>query len=335
MSYQMLLSIKDIDFSKKKVLIIGAGWMAEQYCIALEHMGISNVCVVSNSEKSAKTCCEKFGFQPYYGGYEKCLSVMKLLDLVIIATPIHDLVPAALAAIECGNLNILVEKPGSLYTEPLEELQEKAENRGARVRIAYNRLIYPSYWKLKELVQEDGGITSCRYTFTELIRSINFEKDRKDVYRRWGIANSLHVIGMAHSLIGMPKELFSRRQGSLPWHSSGSVFVGAGITEKDIPFSYHADWGSAGRWGIEIMTPKNAFRLIPLEQLHICPKGSFTWNCVETTSAFPEVKQGVAEEIAIMLDHELEKDIPLVTLEKAVDFARLSEEIFKYLDRSH
>jgi hypothetical protein len=29
----------------------------------------------------------------------------------------------------------------------------------------------------------------------------------QDVYQRWGIANSLHVIAMAHTLIGMPKSM--------------------------------------------------------------------------------------------------------------------------------
>ena len=218
MSYQTLLSLKDKTFSDKKVLVIGAGWMAQQYCNALAQMGIRNVCVVSRSEKSAKKCCKKFMFQPYYGGYKQCLPNLDTFDLVIVATPVHELVSAASTAIECGNLNVLVEKPGSLYVNDLEQLGQETKKSGGRVRIAYNRLKYPSYWKLKELIQQDGGITSCRYTFTELIRSIDFNKEKQDAYERWGIANSLHVIGMAHSLIGMPKELSDYRQGSLSWH---------------------------------------------------------------------------------------------------------------------
>lgn len=331
MPYKTLLSIKDRDFSDKKILIIGAGWMSEQYCIALTQMGIRSVCVVSRSEKSARSCCEKFGFQPYHGGYEKCLPELGTFDLVIVATPVHELKRAAMRTVECSNKNILVEKPASLYSNELFEWAKQSDDRNARIRIAYNRLAYPNLWKLKELVQSEGGITSCRYTFTELVHTINFDNNRTDVYERWGIANSLHVISMAHDLIGLPKEMQTYQFGKLDWHPSGDRFVGSGVTEEDIPFSYHADWSSAGRWGIEIMTPQNAYRLIPLEQLYRCKKGTFNWETVEATSAFPEVKQGIAEEIAIMLDRDLEDSIPLVALQNAANLAALAENILGYV----
>ena len=330
MPYKTLLSIKDRDFSDKTVLIIGAGWMAQQYCSALAQMGIRNVWLVSRSEKSAKTCCEKFGFQPYHGGYERCLPDLGTFDLTIVATPVHKLKPAAMHAIECGNKNILVEKPASLYSSELIGWAKQTDDRNARMRVAYNRLVYPNLWKLKELVQSEGGITSCRYTFTELVHTINFNNNEPDVYQRWGISNSLHVISMAHELIGMPEEIRTFCFGELEWHPSGNCFVGGGYTHENIPFSYHADWQSAGRWGIEVMTSQNAYRLIPLENLYRCRKGSFNWDLVETKSAFPGVKQGVAEEVAIILDPEFEKTIPLVTIEKAAEYTKLAEQIMGY-----
>ena len=147
---------------------------------------------------------------------------------------------------------------------------------------------------------------------------------------RWGIANSLHVISMAHYLIGLPKEMQAYQYGKLDWHPSGDRFVGAGVTNENVSFSYHADWSSAGRWGIEIMTPQNAYRLIPLEQLCRCKKGTFNWDIIETTSAFPDVKQGIAEEVAIMLDPELEKTVPLAIIEKVAEYTKLAEEVLGY-----
>ncbi len=319
-----------MDFSQKTVLIIGAGWMAEQYCIALKHMGISKVSIISRTEKSATACCDKFGFRPYYGGYEKRLSELGIFDLVIVTPSVHELTPATIKAVECGNKNILVEKPCSLYSSELFELAKYSDDHGARIRIAYNRIVYPNLWKLKELIQSEGGITSCRYTFTELLHTIPFNKNQKDAYQRWGITNSLHVISMAHYLIGMPKEIQTHQLGKLDWHPSGDRFVGAGTTQKNIPFSYHADWSSGGRWGIEIMTHQNAYQLIPLEQLHRCKKGTFNWETIEITSAFPSVKQGVAEEIAIMIAPEIEEIILIPTIEKAGQYTKLAESIFGY-----
>ncbi|MBN2282908.1 MAG: Gfo/Idh/MocA family oxidoreductase [Deltaproteobacteria bacterium] len=330
MPYNTLLSIPERDFSDKKVLIIGAGWMAMQYCIALTQMGVRNVSVVSRSEKSAKVCFDKFGFHSYHGGYEQCLPNLDTFDLVVVATSVHELKPASMCAIECRNKNILVEKPASLYSSELFEWARQSDDSYARIRIAYNRLTYPNLWKLKQCVHAEGGITSCRYTFTELVHAINFNKDQPDVYERWGIANSLHVISMAHDLIGMPEEIRTYQYGKCNWHPSGDRFVGAGVTRGNIPFSYHADWSSAGRWGIEIMTPENAYRLIPLEQLYRCKKGSFNWELVETTSAYPYAKQGIAEEVAIMLALELEKAVPLVDIKKAAEYTKLAEVILGY-----
>jgi len=330
MSYSTLLSIRDKNFSDKSVLLVGAGWMAEQFALALKALKVRDVSVVSRSESSSSKLAQKYGFIPFFGGYATCLPKMKPVDLVIVATSVHEIAPAAEMALTCGNKNILIEKPGSLYAHNLTELARMAQKKNARVRVAYNRLTYPNFWKLKELAGRDGGILSCRYTFTELVRSINFEKDIKEAYTRWGISNSLHVIGTAHSLIGMPKELKAFQHGYLDWHPSGAQFVGAGITKNDIPFSYHADWASAGRWGIEIMTPEYAYRLVPMEKLFRCQRGTFQWNEVGFEVAFPEVKRGVAEEVAIMLEESIEMKIPLLNLSDAATVIDLAEKILRY-----
>ncbi len=242
----------------------------------------------------------------------------------------HELKAAAMAAIDAGNKNILVEKPAALYSSILNGWQGQIPEE-VRLRVAYNRLVYPNFWKLKSLIAgNQETITSCFYMFTEWIHTINFNNNRPECYQRWGIANSLHVISMAHSLIGMPVRFSADRTGSLPWHQSGAQFAGSGVTEKDVAFSYHADWGSAGRWGIDIMTSSMAYRLIPMEQLFCCAKGSVKWEPVEFGCAYPECKQGIAEEIAVMLRPELEDSVKLVTIAKAEDFTRLAEDIFGY-----
>lgn len=264
-----------------------------------------------------------------------CCAELGEHDLVIVATPIHELIPASKCAIANGNKNILIEKPGSLYSAELLNWADELKCQDVRVRITYNRLTYPNFIKLKDLIQSEGGITSCRYTFTELIHTINFSNNRSGAYERWGRSNSLHVISMAHDLIGMPNESNAVQYGHMDWHSAGDRFVGAGVTEFDIPFSYHADWGSAGRWGIEVMTKENAYRLMPLEQIYQCKKGTFDWEKINFEVPYADAKQGVAEENAIMLYPEMGNDIPLVTLDKAASFTRLAEKIFNYPDKSH
>lgn len=327
-NYSKLIKINSIKWNKKSILIIGSGNIAEQYCIALSNMKINDVTILSQNPNNATSLAKKFNFHSMGGGYENNLSNLKFFDLVIISLPIHLLLPAAKYALESGQTNILVEKPGSLYRNELLELDSFITNQN--IRIAYNRLVYPNFHLLKKLIDDDGGILSCNFSFTEWIHTINFKNNNSDTYDRWGISNSLHVISLVTELIGFPKKLNPIQSGKLDWHNSGSIFVGSGISEQNIPFSYHSNWESGGRWGIEIFTEKNVYRLTPLEDLFVCPKGSVDWKKIPFELSFPSVKLGLSEEIALMLDHDMEKNIPLVSLKKAAKLNKFAEQIFNY-----
>lgn len=327
-SYELLINLNSLNFQKKSVLILGAGNMARQYAKALFEMNIKDVTIISRTSEKGIQLSSDFNFTYLSGNPSKILPQIAEKDLTIITTPIEFLIPMAKEAIQNGQKNILIEKPGSVYFQDLENL-DKLKN-DSRIRIAYNRLTYPNLHKLKNLIEQEGGITSCNFTFTEKLDGIDFRKYTKDVYHRWGISNSLHVISMAFELIGSPKEFLFYQSGKLEWHPTGSIFVGSGLSENNIPFSYHADWGSSGRWGIEIMTKENAYRLISLEELFVCRKNSFEWEKIQFDISYPKAKHGVCEEIAIMLYEKFEEKIPLVTLAKAAKFNRITEKILGY-----
>lgn len=331
--YDSLTSINTLNFEKKSVLIIGGGEMGKQYAHALTKMNIQDVTIVSKTLKDPTEFSNKFQYNMLSEGFEKNLPKLKKMDLVIVATSTSLLIPATKLAIECGQNNILIEKPGSLYHKELSSLL--TELKSQRIRIAYNRILYPSFHKLKSMTDNDGGITSCTFDFTEWVHRIPFGIYKEDEYQYWGIANSLHVISMAMELIGMPKNISTYQSGELEWHKSGSVFVGSGITEKNIPFSYHADWGSGGRWGVEVTTKNNVYRLIPLEELYVCPKGKVIWEQVNFVTAYPETKPGISEEIAVMLDHDLESKFEMISVEKAIEYNKLAEKIFSYDIHEH
>lgn len=61
--------------------------------------------------------------------------------------------------------------------------------------------------------------------------------------------------------------------GHLSWHPK-TKFTGAGLTEKNVLFSYHSNWESAGIWGLELNTYKRKIILRPLEEVQIQWKGS-------------------------------------------------------------
>lgn len=326
--YEWLTNIGSLNFRKKSALLIGAGNIAKHHLNALLRLNINDITVISNTSNQDSDFLKNSNIKFFSGGFEKNLPKLEEKDITIIATPIHLLVDVAKFAIKNGQNNILIEKPGSLYSNNL--LFEKTEKNLQTVRIAYNRLTYPSLHKLKKLTQDDGGITSCRFTMTEWIDKIDLTNNIDDVYQRWGISNSLHVISMVSNLIGLPKEIDAKQSGYLDWHKSGSIFVGSGISEKSIPFSYHADWKSNGRWGIEVFTEKNSYLLTPLEQLFVCPKNSTNWTPVKLEPAFPDIKAGIAEQIAIMLSDETKIKSELIDLDRGIDLIQTAEKIFGY-----
>ena len=326
--YEILKKINSYPLDNKSVLIIGGGYMGKEYAHALEELGVSDVTIITKSPKQASNFSKKFDYQIIDGGFEKQLLTIGKKDLVIIATPIKFLVPAAKLSIETGQTKILIEKPGSLFHKELLSLNKIITDQ--KVRIAYNRLLYPNFHKIIQLVEDEGGIISCKFDFTEWIHKIPFDKFEKDECKLWGICNSLHVITMALELIGMPKEITSFQSGMFDWHPSGSVFTGTGLSEKNIPFSYHSDWKSSSRWMIEIMTKENLYRLMPLEKIFVSKNGTEEWNSVDFQISFPHLKLGIAEQIVTMLDDELENQIGMVTVEKSVEYNKIAEKIFGY-----
>lgn len=326
--YDNLQTIKDRDYAGKRVLLVGAAWMAGEYAKAFRAMGIDQVTVLSRSAATAEKLAGEYGFSALHGGYTARLPDLEPFDLVVLSLPEHECIPAVESCVRHGQSNILVEKPCSLYSKRLHALAGSLS--GVRVRVAYNRVTYPNFARLHALAKAEGGVTSCHYQVTELVDSIPFGNNPEDSYVRWGCSNSLHVISMAHALIGMPEEWQSYRTGGLDWHPSGDRFHGAGRTVSGALFSYQADWQSAGRWGIDVMTPENAYRLIPMEDLFVMRKGTFSWEKVAFEIPYPGVKQGVAEELAVMLQPSLEAAIPLVTLEQAAMYTGLAEKIFGY-----
>jgi predicted dehydrogenase len=170
--------------------------------------------------------------------------------------------------------NILVEKPGGLKKSDMDELLKLADERHVNVYIAYNRRFYASVEAAKKIIDEDGGLLSFNFEFTEWSHVIEKLTHPDEVMQRFFLCNSTHAVDLAFYLGGFPKELKSQISGSLAWHKAGSVYSGCGVTESEIPFVYQANWEAPGRWGVELLTKQHRLYLRPMEKLQIQNKGS-------------------------------------------------------------
>ncbi len=272
------------DNLNKKVLLIGAGIMAVDYYKVLKALQC-DVTVIGRGENSAANFEEKTSCKIITGGTEKFLLENKItFDAAIIAVGMEDLAYTAIQLVNKGFKNILIEKPAGLNNQEINELAQIVKQQKARVLLAYNRRFYASVLKAKEIIEQDGGVKSFNFEFTEWAHIIEPLDKKPGIKENWLLANSTHVIDLAFYLGGKPSEISCFASGGLSWHNK-SVFTGAGRTKDDLLFSYQANWDAPGRWSVEILTKKSRLILRPLEELQIQLKGSVAVNKVELDNA--------------------------------------------------
>lgn len=260
------------------VLLVGSGNMSTEYLKVLNSLSVNTV-VVGRSKKNVDKLAAKF---PEYrfidGGLNAYLQKNSgtIPEMVIVAVNIAQLQDCAIQLLKAGVKKMLIEKPGALNSEGLEAINKLSKEQGAQVYIAYNRRFYNSISTLVSLAEKEGGIQSVHFEFTEWPHMIDTNFFSRPELERWILSNSTHVIDTVFHLIGKPSTLYTHvsKDKGVEWHPSGAIFAGMGISDRKIPFTYHSNWESAGRWAIEVMTNHNRYYLKPMEKLAVQKKGT-------------------------------------------------------------
>lgn len=258
------------------VLLVGAGNMAADYIKVLDGLTV-DYSIIGRGKESAAAFEKKTGRPVLTGGIEVVFDdLVQQPTHAIVATTLESLEENTLYLIEKGVKQILVEKPGALNKMGLTKIAQSAEKHGASVYIAYNRRFYASVITASKLIAEDGGLTSFLFEFTEWSHVVGALGKTPTQLDNWFIGNSTHVVDMAFFFGGKPREISSYVTSTLDWHPKGSIYTGAGVTEKNIFFSYHANWQAPGSWKLELLTNKNRYIFRPLEKLHVQQLGTVT-----------------------------------------------------------
>ncbi len=260
---------------KKKVFLIGTGQMAIDYFAVIKDQNY-DITVIGRGEESAIKFESKTGVKPFVGGLQEYINNNSLPAnaYVIIATGTEALMPSLLLALQAGAYKVLIEKPAAISIEELIENEDKLLLYSNNVFVAYNRRFYASVLEAQKMIEEDGGLQTMHFEFTEWAHKIEPLSKAVGVKENWFFANSTHVVDLAFYLAGKPKNWQGySKAGKLKWHSKTN-YTGAGITDKDVLFSYLSNWESAGRWAIELLTEKRRIYLKPMESISIQEKGS-------------------------------------------------------------
>jgi len=246
--------------------------MAKEYAKVLKSQKV-DFNVVGRSQRSVDSFKTETGLAAVGGGIEEWLKKNKSPRAAIVAVTEDQLGIATRNLINAGCKLILVEKPGGLDAKDIKKTADLAKKKKAAVYVGYNRRFYASTQKALEFIKKEG-ILSFNFDFTERSYIIAGLNQPNKIKNNWFLQNSSHVIDLAFFMGGWPRKITAYKEGGLSWHPAGAVYAGAGISDKGALFSYHANWKSAGRWSIEIITDKSNLIFRPLEKLQIQKYGS-------------------------------------------------------------
>jgi predicted dehydrogenase len=258
----------------KDVWIIGTGPIGLEYAKIVKNLSIPFI-AIGRGETNLAIFEKKLEIKALGGGLEAFLNNKpELPSCAIISVGIEALADTTKQLLAYGVNKILVEKPGIASINEIDELVKVASANNATVLLAYNRRFYSSVFEAEKIIKADGEITSFNFEFTEWSHVIEKLDKSKATLENWFLANSSHVLDLAFFLGGKPVQLSSFYKGGTKWHPSGSIYSGAGESDKGALFSYQANWEAPGRWVVEILTKRHRLYLKPMENLQIQEIGS-------------------------------------------------------------
>jgi len=227
----------------KKVVVLGAGEMGREYAKVLVNLGC-DFSVVGRSEEGVRQFSAETGLPALAHGFKAWKDLnSKDTEFAIIAVNVESLAQTASDVMDFGIRKILLEKPGGLDIHEIKNVLDKAHDTGTKIWVGYNRRFYASVLKARQMIEEDGGVQSFCFEFTEWHHTfVDDPRFTPEVKKNWFLANSSHVADLAFFLGGKPQDWQSYTSGGSSWHPAATVFSGAGTAGTGALFSYQANW---------------------------------------------------------------------------------------------
>ena len=252
--------------SNNRVLLIGAGEMGQEYYRVLKEQNV-DVTILTRSMSSAAEFTAKMGKNVEI--FENFAFEENQFTHAINAVSVGSLKAVNEHLFSLSIPRILCEKPAGLSIDEVRKLLKNKPN-CVDFFVGYNRRFYSSVEYIKNKIEKGYLIRSVHLDFSEIFWKIDRANVEDAAIQNWFFANSTHTLDLLISLIGKPEFLRSNAfqvPSKNTIFDGNDVFHGFGRSQQGIPFSYHADFHSAGRWKIDIGTNECIFTLSPLEEV--------------------------------------------------------------------
>jgi predicted dehydrogenase len=141
--------------SKHRVLIIGVGSIGERHLRCFQSTGRASLSFCETNEALRARIADRYGVQTHFGTLDEALDHgSNRFDAAVVATPAHLHIPMARQLVAAG-IHAFIEKPLSLTTDGIDELDQVACKRGLVACVAYTYRSHPALRDMKEAIDEN------------------------------------------------------------------------------------------------------------------------------------------------------------------------------------
>ena len=222
----------------------------------------------------------------------------KSVDVILIATSHHELVPIALQAVQSGH-HILIEKPGGMSRDDIERLRLAVGLADVVVHVGYNHRFHPSLLEAKAIIDSNrfGGLLWMRGRYGHGGR-LGYEKEWRANRSISGggefVDQGSHLVDLCRYFSGDVELAFSETQ-TVFWDTDVEDNVFFALRPKTGGFAWmHASWtewknmfsfeitlekakidifGLGGSYGVESLT---LYEMQP--EMGPPPSSTMTWD---------------------------------------------------------
>ncbi len=251
---------------KKTVVIVGAGYMAEEYSKVLIHLkkkySLEVSGIYSRTFLKANNLKKKYKIRNCYNDLNLMMKIVKPSHVIVAVSEISTL--SVCKILSKYNAKILIEKPCG-YNEAQSKKISKIYNKNKYVYLALNRRYFNSTIKAKKLLKKNE-----KRNILVLDQQEPNRKRPKKIQDNWMYANSIHLIDyLLNFSRGKIKKIFLNQ--SIKNIKNVSITFSSGDVAN-----YKACWGMPGPWGVIVNTKSYYIKLMPLENLEFRGKSQNT-----------------------------------------------------------
>jgi predicted dehydrogenase len=265
-----------------RVVLIGSGYMAEQYLLAAKSLQqIEVVGIASRNLLTAQKLADDFHIRVVSNSTQELIS--NLMPDVILVCVSELSTEEVLSSLIHFQIPIVAEKPVGLSLEQALRIEAMASEAGCPVYVALNRRMYSSTKQVMEAVESSIGNRFVRIIDQENQIAARNSGQPDLVVSKWMFANSIHLIDYIRFVCRGDVTTTSRKSYSLS--ADGWVMVSQIEFSSGDQALYTCYWNTPARWSVDISIGDRLWQLAPLESARV-----FTLNSLTPTEFLIDAK---------------------------------------------